>query len=44
MTIKESLDVIVKADEYLKAGNKAEANRLVLELPVRANELRDSRQ
>jgi hypothetical protein len=34
MTIHEKLDVIMKADEYLKVGNKAEADRLVLGLPM----------
>jgi hypothetical protein len=34
MTTEERLDVLMKADEYLKAGNKAEANRLVLGLPL----------
>jgi hypothetical protein len=34
MTTEERLDVIMKADEYLKAGNKAEADRLVLGLPM----------
>ncbi|MDR1095486.1 MAG: hypothetical protein LBL31_03780 [Spirochaetaceae bacterium] len=34
MTTEERLDVITKADEYLKAGNKAEADRLVRGLPM----------
>jgi hypothetical protein len=34
MTTEERLDLITKADEYLKAGNKAETDRLVLGLPV----------
>jgi hypothetical protein len=34
MTTEEQLDVIMEADEYLKAGNKAEAQRLVLGLPM----------
>jgi hypothetical protein len=34
MTAEERLDVIMKADEYLKAGNKAEADRLVLGLDL----------
>jgi hypothetical protein len=34
MPTEERLDVITKADEYLKAGNIAEADRLVLGLPV----------
>jgi hypothetical protein len=34
MTTEERLDVIMKADECLKAGNKAEADRLVLGLPM----------
>ncbi|MDR0639273.1 MAG: hypothetical protein LBG27_10325 [Spirochaetaceae bacterium] len=34
LTTEEKLDVIMKADEYLKAGNKADADRLVLGLPM----------
>jgi hypothetical protein len=34
MTTEERLDVIMKAHEYLEAGNKEEADRLVLGLPV----------
>jgi hypothetical protein len=34
MTTEERLDVIMKADEYLAAGNKAESQRLVLGLPM----------
>jgi hypothetical protein len=34
MTTEERLDVITKADEYLKVGNKAEADRLVRGLPM----------
>jgi hypothetical protein len=34
MTLDERLDVLMKADEYLKAGNKAEAVRITLELPM----------
>jgi hypothetical protein len=34
MTTEERLDVLMKADEYLKAGNKAEAVRITLELPM----------
>ncbi|MDR1229926.1 MAG: hypothetical protein LBK61_00850 [Spirochaetaceae bacterium] len=34
MTTAEKLDVIMKADEYSEAGNEAEAQRLVLGLPM----------
>jgi hypothetical protein len=34
MTTEERLDVIMKAHEYLEAGNKAESQRLVLGLPM----------
>jgi hypothetical protein len=34
MTTEERLDVLMKADKYLKAGNKTEAVRITLELPM----------
>ncbi|MDR1095130.1 MAG: hypothetical protein LBL31_01930 [Spirochaetaceae bacterium] len=34
MTTEERLDVLMKAHEYLEAGNKAESQRLVLGLPM----------
>jgi hypothetical protein len=34
MTTEEKLDLIMKAHGYLEAGNKAESQRLVLELPM----------
>jgi hypothetical protein len=34
MTTEERLDVIMKAHEYMEAGNKAESQRLVLGLPM----------
>jgi hypothetical protein len=34
MTTEEKLDVLMKANEYLKAGNKTEAVRITLELPM----------
>jgi hypothetical protein len=34
MTTEERLDVMMKAHEYLEAGNKAESQRLVLGLPM----------
>jgi hypothetical protein len=34
MTTEEKLDVLMKADECLKAGNKAEAVRITLGLPM----------
>jgi hypothetical protein len=34
MTLDERLAIGMKAHEYLKAGNKAEAVRLILEMPM----------
>ncbi|MDR1468045.1 MAG: hypothetical protein LBT00_01990 [Spirochaetaceae bacterium] len=34
MTLDEKLAVGMKAHEYLEAGNKAEAVRIILELPM----------
>jgi hypothetical protein len=34
MTTEEKLDVLMKAHEYRQAGNKAEADRITLELPM----------
>jgi hypothetical protein len=34
MSIEERLDLIMKAHEYLEAGNTAESDRLVLGLPM----------
>jgi hypothetical protein len=34
MTTEERLDVLMEADKYLKAGNKAEAVRITLQLPM----------
>jgi hypothetical protein len=34
MTTEERLDVLMKAHEYRQAGNKAEADRITLELPM----------
>jgi hypothetical protein len=34
MTLDEKLAVGMKAHEYLEAGNKAEAVRLILEMPM----------
>jgi hypothetical protein len=34
MTTEERLDVIMKAHEYSEAGNEAEAQRLVVGLPM----------
>ncbi|MDR0639787.1 MAG: hypothetical protein LBG27_12960 [Spirochaetaceae bacterium] len=34
MTTDEKLDLIVKGNEYLKAGNKAEAMRIMKQVPL----------
>ncbi|MDR1468171.1 MAG: hypothetical protein LBT00_02635 [Spirochaetaceae bacterium] len=34
MTTEERLGIIMKGDEYLKAGNKAEAMRIMKQVPL----------